>query len=113
MPKRPSLEARRTKKPHAPWVVNLPPALSMTGKRERRYFESQKAANEFCKQQRIRLENYGTASTLLPAGKIEEAQAAYDRLRPLGASLLEAVEHYVQWRKAREQTVTFKDLFER
>jgi integrase len=113
MPKRPSLEPQPTTKFHAPWVVNLPPALSMTGKRERRYFDAQKTAIEFSKQQRIRLENYGTASTLLPAGKIEEAQAAYDRLRPLGVGLLVAVDHYLQWRRAREATVNFKELFEK
>jgi integrase/recombinase XerD len=113
MPRRPSLEPRPTKKRHAPWVVNLPPALGGTGKRERRYFDTQKAAKEFCKQQRIRLENYGTASTLLPAGKIEEAQTAFDRLSPFGISLLAAVDHYLEWRKNQEQTVTFKGLFEK
>src|SRR5205823_11559703 len=62
MAKRVSLEPRPTTKPHAPWVVNLPPLLSGTAKRERRYFDNKKAAKEFCTQQRIRLENYGTAS---------------------------------------------------
>jgi len=113
MPKRPSLDPKPTTKQNAPWVVNLPPAQSTTGRRERRYFDTQKAANQFSKQQRIRLENYGTASTLLPPGKIEEAQAAFERLKPLGASLLVAVDHYLQWRREREATVTFKELFEK
>jgi integrase len=112
MAKRPSLEPRETTKPHAPWVVNLPPLLSSTRKRERRYFDTKKAAKEFCAQQRIRLENYGTASTALPAGKIEEAQAAYEKLQGSGISLLEAVEQVLQWKRGRENSVTFKSMFE-
>ena len=91
MAKRASLEPRLTTKPHAPWVVNLPPLLSSTAKRERRYFGAKKAAETFCTQQRIRLENYGTASTTLPAGKIEEAAAAFEKLNGTGIGLLEAV----------------------
>src|SRR5438874_8339314 len=113
MAKRPSLEPKPTTKPHAPWVVNLPPLLSGTAKRERRYFDSKKAAAEFCRQQRIRLENYGTASTSLPAGKIEEAAAAYDMLDGSGIGLLQAVEQVLQWRDTREKSVTFQTMFEK
>src|SRR4029077_7907684 len=99
MAKRASLEPKPTTKAHAPWVVNLPPLLSSTAKRERRYFDSKKQAAEFCRQQRIRLENYGTASTNLPAGKIEEAQSAFEKLAGTGIGLLEAVEQVVKWKR--------------
>ena len=112
MAKRASLEPKPTTKPHAPWVVNLPPLLSSTAKRERRYFESKKVAIEFCRQQRIRLENYGTASTSLPAGKIEEAAAAFERLSGTGIGLLQAVEQVLQLKRMRENSVTFKSMFE-
>ncbi len=112
MAKRASLEPKRTTKPHAPWVVNLPPLLSSTAKRERRYFDSKKGAAEFCRQQRIRLENYGTASINLPAGKIEEAQAAFDKLNGTGIGLLEAVEQVLNWKRSRENSVTFKTMFD-
>jgi integrase len=112
MAKRASLEPKPTTKPHAPWVVNLPPLLSSTAKRERRYFESKKVAAEFCRQQRIRLENYGTASTSLPAGKIEEAQAAYEKLSGTGIGLLEAVEQVLDWKSRRENSITFKAMFQ-
>src|SRR6266550_9182370 len=112
MAKRPSLEPKPTTKPHAPWVVNLPPLLSGTAKRERRYFDTKKAAKEFCAQQRIRLENYGTASTALPAGKIEEAAAAFEKLNGTGIGLLEAVKQVLQWKHSRETSVTFKMMFE-
>jgi integrase len=113
MAKRASLEPKETTKAHAPWVVNLPPLLSSNGKRERRYFDTKKAAAEFCRQQRIRLENYGTASTTLPAGKIEEAQAAFEKLQGTGMTLLEAVEQVLRLKTARESSVTFKTMFER
>jgi len=113
MAKRVSLEPRPTTKPHAPWVVNLPPLLSSTAKRERRYFDNKKAAKEFCTQQRIRLENYGTASTSLPAGKIEEAAAAFDKLKGTGIGLLEAVEQVLRWTRTREKSVSFKTMFEK
>ncbi len=113
MAKRPSLEPKPTTKPHAPWVVNLPPLLSGTAKRERRYFDNKKAAKEFCTQQRIRLENYGTASTSLPAGKIEEAAAAFDKLKGTGIGLLEAVEQVLRWKYVREKSVSFKTMFEK
>ena len=50
------LEPKPTTKAHAPWVVNLPPLLSGTAKRERRYFDTKTAAETFCTQQRIRKE---------------------------------------------------------
>ncbi|HAK06597.1 MAG TPA: hypothetical protein DCO65_04915, partial [Spartobacteria bacterium] len=113
MPKRASLEPKPTTKPHAPWVANLPAALSNTGRRERRYFENKRAAGEFCRQQKIRLENYGASSTYLPPGKVEEAQAAFEKLQGAGIGLTEAVEQVLKWKKARENTVTFKAMFER
>src|SRR6266436_4914640 len=113
MAKRASLEPKPTTKAHAPWVVNLPPLLSSTGKRERRYSGTKKTAEEFCRQQRIRLENYGTASTSLPAGKIEEAAAALEKLNGTGIGLLQAVEQVLKWKRSRENSVTFKTMFEK
>jgi integrase/recombinase XerD len=113
MPRRAALEPKRTTKSHSPWVVNLPAALSSSGRRERRYFSQKKVADQFCRQQKIRLENYGTSSTYLPAGKVEEAQAAFDKLEGTGISLTQAVDQVIKWKKARESTVTFKTMFER
>jgi hypothetical protein len=58
MARRASLEPRKTRKRQLPFVVNLPPLLSSTGKRERRYFDTQAAAKALCKQQKIRLVTY-------------------------------------------------------
>ena len=113
MPRKASLQPKLTTKRHVPWVVNLPAALSNTGRRERRYFADKRAADQFCKQQKIRLENYGTSSTYLPAGKVEEAQAAFEKLNGTGITLTQAVDEVLKLRKARESTVTFKEMFDR
>src|SRR5262249_30931682 len=55
---------------------------------------------------------YGTASTNLPAGKIEEAAAAFDKPNGTGIGLLEAVEQVLHWKRTREKSVTFKSMFE-
>jgi hypothetical protein len=52
MARRASLEPRKTRKRQLPFVVNFPPLLSSTGKRERRYFDTQAAAKALCKQQK-------------------------------------------------------------
>lgn len=111
MAKRASLEPKQTTKAHAPWLVELPPALSSTGGRERRYFQTKKEADEFCRQQRIRLENYGTASVLLPAGKIEEAAAAFDRLAPFKVTLKAVVEDWIARHEAATASVNLTTLF--
>jgi integrase len=94
------------------WTLNLPPSKSHTGKRERRYFDDKKSAVESAKQERIRLENYGTASTSLPAGKIDEAAVAFDKLNGTGIGLLEAVEQVLHWKRTREKSITFKSMLE-
>ena len=58
------------------------------------------------------MENYGTASTGLPAGKIEEAAAAFEKLNGTGIGLLEAVEKVLYWIRTCETSVTFKSMFE-
>lgn len=95
-----------------PWRVNLPANISSTGKRERRFFESKKEADTFCRQQRIRLENYGRNSCTLSPGQQEEAALAFDRLRPYGIALNSVVSDFIARKKAREKSVTFKQLFD-
>src|SRR4051812_41050318 len=100
MPRRPSLQLKATRKPHVPWLLELPPSLSSTGRRERRYFQTKRAGEEFARQQKIRFENFGTTSATLPAGRTEEAAAAFERLKPFGVSLSSVVEDWIASRKA-------------
>jgi hypothetical protein len=73
MPKRFSLEPNKTGPESSPWCVNIPARISESGKRERKFFATKSAAQTYGKSHRIRIENYGTAATLLTPGQLEEA----------------------------------------
>ena len=49
MPKRPSFQPLETA---SGWMVSVPPSMSGQGKRERKFFEAEKDANEFAKKLR-------------------------------------------------------------
>src|SRR5438094_4937970 len=112
MPKRFSLEARKTGPATSPWCVNVPARISESGKRERKFFATKSAADMYGKSHRIRIENYGTAATLLTPGQLEEAVKAFEDLRPFKATLNEAVTEFMTRRNQDGRSVTFKKLFE-
>jgi integrase len=112
MPKRVSLQPRKSKLENLPWMINLPARITDSGKRERRFFATKAKAATFGDQQRVRLDNFGTAATLLSPGDLEQASAAFAQIRAYGVSLSTVVAHYVDWRKRRDSSVTFKDLFD-
>src|ERR1051325_3176361 len=112
MARRISLQPCATGLKKWPWRVNLPANISSTGKRERRFFDTKQKADTFCRQQRTRLENFGRNSSTLSPGQQEEAAIAFDRLRPYGVTLNAAVADFIARRKAREKSVTFKQLFD-
>jgi integrase len=112
MPKRFSLEPHKTGPESSPWCVNIPARISESGKRERKFFATKSAADTYGKSHRIRIENYGTAATLLTPGQLEEAAKAFEQLRPFKATLNEAVAEFMARRNQDGQSVTFKKLFE-
>jgi integrase len=112
MPKRFSLDPHKTGPSTSPWCVNIPARISESGKRERKFFATRSAADTYAKTHRIRIENYGTAATLLTPGQLEEAAKAFEQLRPHKATLAEAVTEFMERRNQDGQSVTFKKLFE-
>src|SRR6266480_3159135 len=112
MPKRFSLEPHKTGPRKSPWCVNVPARLSESSKRERKFFATKSAADTYGKTHRIRIENYGTAATLLTPGQLEEAAKAFEQLRPFRATLNEAVAAFMARRNQDGRSVTFKKLFE-
>src|SRR6266699_1224448 len=94
------------------WCVNIPARISESGKRERKFFATKSAAETYGKSHRIRIENYGTAATLLTPGQLEEAVKAFEDLRPFKATLNEAVTEFMARRSQDGRSVTFKKLFE-
>jgi integrase len=112
MAKRFSLEPRKSWPVASPWCVNIPARISESGKRERKFFATKSAAETYGKSHRIRIENYGTAATLLTPGQLEEAAKAFEQLRPFKATLNEAVAAFMARRNQDGRSVTFKKLFE-
>jgi integrase len=111
MPKRFSLEPSKTGPATSPWCVNIPARISESGKRERKFFATKNAAQTYGKSHRIRIENYGTAATLLTPGQLEEAAKAFEQLRLFNATLNEAVVEFMARRNQDGRSVTFKKLF--
>src|SRR5205823_82398 len=112
MPKRFSLEPHKTGPEKSPWCVNIPARISESGKRERKFFATKSAGQTYGKSHRIRIENYGTAATLLTPGQLEEAAKAFEQLRPFRATLNEVIREFMRHRNQDGQSLTFKKLFE-
>jgi integrase len=112
MPRRISLEPYPSGLKKSPWRVNLPASISGSGKRERRFFERKKDAETFCLQQRIRLKNFGRNASNLTPGQQEQAAIAFERLGPYAVTLNTVVAEFIERRKAREASVTFKQQFD-
>jgi integrase len=112
MARRVSLQPCPTRLSKWPWRVNLPATISSTGKRERRFFETKVEADTFCRQQRVRLDNFGRNSCTLSPGQQEQAAIAFDRLKPFDVDLNTVVTQFIAQHVAREKSVTFKQMFD-
>src|SRR5688500_1521032 len=94
-----------------PWCVSLPPAMSETGSRERRFFATKVEAQTFIEQTRMRVLNQGTATHVLTAAQREVAVAAFHLLPAEQPSILiEIVREHLRRNKERERSVTFAQL---
>ena len=95
-----------------PWCVNVPAALSPTGKRMEKFFATKAEAAGACEEFKARKDNYGVAMTaaMTPA-RMSTAIEAFNLLDPLGVDLLDAVRAYVAGHKQRAASIPFVDLF--
>lgn len=99
----------------APWYINIPARYSPSGKRERRFFKTEKAAKDFAKTERIRIEREGLRSGAeITAAQREVAAAAF---RLLGdqppQTLLEIVEAWVSQRRIAAASAPLRDVLDR
>ena len=108
---KPTLRVSRQQQGVAAWVINIPPHLSPTGKRQELFFDSKTEASVVCEQLKARKDNFGTSLTALTPAKIAEAAEAYNLLEEVNISLLSAVRSFLQAHKARTASVTFLVLF--
>lgn len=75
MPRSASLEPKKDTK-RGRWWISIPPTLSGTGRRQKRYFKTKEAAQGEAQRIKVRKENHGTDRRLLsPADEIQAASA--------------------------------------
>ena len=79
------------------WLVNIPPNLSTTGTRQRRYFRKKSEAEGFVAKLNVRREIHGPARSLLTPAQEEQAAAAFNLLAEvkLAVTLAEITGQYL------------------
>jgi hypothetical protein len=117
MPWSSSLKARKIESRiavgKAPWCVNVPAELSETGKRQRRFFDTEREAKAECETLKARRDNFGNSLVAMTPARIAEAVEAYKLLDPHSVGLLDAVRSHLQVISERAASVTFGAAFER
>src|SRR6202140_3647297 len=94
------------------WVVNVPVSLSDTGKRRQLFFDTKGEATAACEQLKTRRDNFGVSLSAMTPARIAEAGEAFNILRPLNFSLLDAVREFAASHKPREASIPFRALFD-
>jgi integrase len=97
-----------------PWVLNVPPELSETGKRSRSYWATERQARAEAERLKTRRHNFGASLGALSSSQIVEAADCQELLSDFPeVSLKDAVLHYRQTLQGRAKSVPFLDLFNR
>src|SRR5258705_13274590 len=110
---RPKLRESRGVKGLAAWVVNVPPNLSSTGKRQQLFFPTKTAAGVECEKLKARKDNFGISLTTITPARIAVAAECYKLLEPYGIDLLDAVRSHIQLVKVRTESIAFGVAFDR
>ncbi len=87
------------------WRLNVPEKLTETGKRERHFFPTLKAAQDAAKALRKAAAEFGHQSQAIRPSLAEDATAAEELLKPFGASLLDAARAYVAARNCESASI--------
>lgn len=98
----------------SPWWIDIPPRFSETGKRQKRFFESQEKAKGELQFLKARVANHGTSSRLLGAAMEEQAAAAIALLKNAGMEnrqLVTIVADYIKRERERTSSVTLLECF--
>jgi integrase len=87
--------------------------MSSTGRRERRYFETQELAEQEIESIRRRRMQFGETLEQLSPTRASEALAAYRLLEGHEVSLLDAVTGFLAVHKDRNSSILFLELFDK
>jgi site-specific recombinase XerD len=91
-----------------PWWISIPPKLSATGRRQKRFFLTKAEAEGAVQRLKVRKENHGIAAKLLTPADEQQAQAALRLLREAGfdVQLVAVVGKYIEQEKERAASKT-------
>jgi integrase len=105
----PHFDAKRQR-----WILNIPPAVSKTGKRSRLIFASREEALKASKQMKKRIHWHGRGLNALTPHEMAEADTALELLREAGikTSPLSIIEQYIAAVRDRSSSVPLGRLFE-
>jgi integrase len=110
-----SLEPRysesRARSRRKAWYILIPPHLSETGKEQRPYYETKKAAMLDAQRLQHRSDNFGLSLNALTPARIALANEAFNLIDPLGLDLLTVVRDGLAVHKRRTMSVPFLELF--
>ena len=91
-----------------PWVVNG----SANGKRKRKFFQSEGEARTYAHLQNTELLNKGREAMDFPSWLRTMAQRCHELLEPSGATIEDAVRHYLAAKAREAQSITLKECIE-
>lgn len=90
--KAPSTTARKSSKQ---WIINVPPSITASGKRERHFYKTRDEAAAAAQALRERFLEHGSNASAIKPSLAEEATLAASMLDPWGASLLDAARAFI------------------
>ena len=94
------------------WYILIPPHLSETGKEQRPYYETKKAAMLDVQRLQRRSDNFGLSLNALTPARIALANEAFNLIDPIGLDLLSVVRDGLAVHKQRTASVSFLELFD-
>jgi integrase len=96
------------------WWISIPPRLSETGKRQKRYFKTKDEALGAIQRIKVRKENHGTAAKLLSPADEQQAASALKLLRNSGCTtqLTVIVGEYLERLRRRDSSKPLSEAWD-
>jgi integrase len=95
-----------------PWMVNFPASVSPSGKRERRFFATERQARGAIANLQHEKKYFGSLIDQISQHDLSEAVRAVKLLEPTGIGLLRAVESFLSDHNKRAKSKTLLEVFD-
>lgn len=111
MPRKATFKPKYEEGRQRPWKIEIPASVSLSGTRERYFFETKNEATEEGRLKKIEIDNHGTkGSKLASPAVMEQANLAIAALAPYpGVTLNQVVQEWVTRQKARDASRVFSE----